>query len=76
MITYPSLGKSATIGVTAPSSGVEEDLHQDLSDELQIPIIYDIDCGHVPPQITFVNGAYGVVEVEDGKGTIVQYFKE
>ena len=28
MITYPSLGKRATIGVTAPSSGVEEDLHE------------------------------------------------
>jgi muramoyltetrapeptide carboxypeptidase len=53
-----------------------EDVYQDLSDELQIPIIYDIDCGHLPPQITFVNGAFGVVEVEDGKGTIVQYFKE
>jgi muramoyltetrapeptide carboxypeptidase len=53
-----------------------KDVYQDLSDELQIPIVYDIDCGHVPPQFTFVNGAYGVVEVEEGKGTIVQYFKE
>jgi muramoyltetrapeptide carboxypeptidase len=53
-----------------------EDVYQDLSDELQIPIIYDIDCGHVPPQITFVNGAYGVVEVDEGKGKVVQYFKE
>jgi muramoyltetrapeptide carboxypeptidase len=53
-----------------------EDVYQDLSEELQIPIIYDIDCGHVPPQITFVNGAYGVVEVEEGKGLVVQYFKE
>lgn len=53
-----------------------EDVYQDLSDELEIPIVYEIDCGHVPPQITFINGAYGMVEVEDGKGTIVQYFKE
>ena len=52
-----------------------EDVYQDLFTELQIPIIYDIDCGHVPPQITFVNGAYGVVEVEGGKGTVVQHFK-
>ncbi|MDR7078103.1 muramoyltetrapeptide carboxypeptidase LdcA involved in peptidoglycan recycling [Neobacillus niacini] len=52
-----------------------EDVYQDLYNELQIPIVYDIDCGHVPPQITFVNGAYGVVEVEKGKGTIVQHFK-
>lgn len=52
-----------------------EDVYQDLTNELQIPIIYDIDCGHVPPQITFVNGAYGVVDVEEGKGTVVQHFK-
>lgn len=52
-----------------------EDVYQDLSNELQIPIIFDVDCGHVPPQITFVNGAYGVVEVAEGKGTVVQHFK-
>jgi muramoyltetrapeptide carboxypeptidase len=52
-----------------------EDVYQDLSNELQIPIIFNIDCGHVSPQITFVNGAYGVVEVAEGKGTIVQHFK-
>jgi muramoyltetrapeptide carboxypeptidase len=52
-----------------------EDVYQDLSNELQIPIIFDIDCGHVPPQITFVNGAYGTVEVAEGKGTVAQYFK-
>lgn len=52
-----------------------EDVYQDLSEELGIPIIYDIDCGHVPPQITFINGAYAEVQVEDGKGIILQTFK-
>ncbi|MEH7009323.1 S66 peptidase family protein [Neobacillus niacini] len=52
-----------------------DDVYQDLFNELQIPIIYDVDCGHVPPQITFVNGSYGVVEVEDDKGSVVQHFK-
>lgn len=52
-----------------------EDVYKELSDELEIPIIYDVDCGHVPPQITFINGAYAEVEVEDGKGTILQYLK-
>ncbi|MFK9090837.1 S66 peptidase family protein [Bacillus salipaludis] len=51
-----------------------EDVYQDLADELDIPIIFDIDCGHVPPQITFINWAYAEVEVEEGKGTVVQYF--
>ncbi|NIK75249.1 muramoyltetrapeptide carboxypeptidase LdcA involved in peptidoglycan recycling [Paenibacillus castaneae] len=51
-----------------------EDVYKELSDELQIPIIYDIDCGHVPPQITFINGAYAEIEVEEGRGKVLQYF--
>lgn len=52
-----------------------EDVYNELSGELQIPIIYDIDCGHVPPQITFINGSYAEVEVtEEGKGTVLQRF--
>ncbi|QOV12003.1 S66 family peptidase [Viridibacillus arvi] len=53
-----------------------EDVYKELSDELGIPIIYDMDCGHVPPQITFINGAYAEVEVEEGKGIILQYFNQ
>ncbi|AZB44420.1 LD-carboxypeptidase [Bacillus sp. FJAT-42376] len=52
-----------------------EDVYQELSAELKVPVIYDIDCGHVPPQITFVNGAYAEVEASNGKGTIMQVFK-
>jgi len=51
-----------------------EDIYQELYEELQIPIIYDMDCGHVPPQITFINGAYAAIEVGDGKGTVKQSF--
>jgi muramoyltetrapeptide carboxypeptidase len=51
-----------------------KDVYQDLLDELQIPIIYDIDCGHMPPQITFINGAFADVEVENGKGVVKQHF--
>lgn len=52
-----------------------EDVYQGLAEDLQIPIVYDIDCGHVPPQITFINGAYAEVEVAEGKGTVLQIFK-
>lgn len=51
-----------------------EDIYKELSEELQIPILYDIDCGHVPPQITFINGAYAELESQNGQGTILQYF--
>ena len=52
-----------------------EEVYQELAQELQVPIVYDIDCGHVPPQMTFINGAYAEIEVEAGKGTIKQFFK-
>lgn len=51
-----------------------EDVYQELFEELQVPIVYDIDCGHVPPQITFINGAYAEVEVENGRGVVRQRF--
>lgn len=52
-----------------------EDVYREMAEELDIPVIYDVDCGHVPPQITFVNGAYAEVEVKDGKGTVLQHFR-
>jgi muramoyltetrapeptide carboxypeptidase len=51
-----------------------DDVYKELHEELQVPVIYDIDCGHVPPQITFINGAYAEIEVKDGKGTVKQTF--
>lgn len=53
-----------------------EDIYNELADELQVPIVYDIDCDHVPPQITFINGAYAEITVADGVGTVKQYFYE
>jgi muramoyltetrapeptide carboxypeptidase len=53
-----------------------EDVYQDLVNELGVPVIYDIDCGHQPPQNTFINGAYAEVVADGGgKGTVLQYFR-
>ena len=60
---------------TAVDDYTVENVYEELSEELQIPIIYNIDCGHVPPQITFINGAYAEIEVENGQGTVLQHFR-
>lgn len=39
---------------------------------LNIPVIYDVDIGHVPPQIQIINGAYGKVEFMDRSATVRQ----
>lgn len=66
-------GRSAA---NVPVEGYKaEDMYQELAHELGVPIVYDIDCGHVPPQLTLINGAYAKVETEKGQGKVTQWFK-
>lgn len=51
-----------------------DDVYGELYEELAVPIVYDIDCGHMPPQLTFINGAYAEVMVSKRKGTVRQTF--
>lgn len=44
-------------------------LNESLS-ELNIPVIFNADIGHRPPQLTFINGALCEVESKNGKGSI------
>jgi len=43
---------------------------------LNIPIFYDADIGHIPPQMQIVNGSNGGVEFADGKITVWKCIKE
>ncbi|MBD7968572.1 S66 family peptidase [Paenibacillus gallinarum] len=53
----------------------ERDVYKEIAEELGIPVVYDIDCGHMPPQITLVNGAVAEIEVRNGKAAIIQIFE-
>jgi muramoyltetrapeptide carboxypeptidase LdcA involved in peptidoglycan recycling len=39
---------------------------------LGLPVVYDADIGHVPPQMTIVNGAFAEVSCGDGAGRLKQ----
>ncbi|WP_256760445.1 S66 peptidase family protein [Cohnella sp. WQ 127256] len=41
---------------------------------LNIPVLYNVDIGHVPPQMTLINGAFAEVVCSDGKGEITMTF--
>ena len=43
-----------------------------IKNELDIPIVYDVDLGHKPPQLTFINGAYAEVTVEENHEKVLQ----
>ncbi|MEK0312787.1 S66 family peptidase [Cohnella sp. 56] len=66
-------GRSA---VHIPMDGYTElDVFEELAEELGVPVVYDADCGHKPPQLTLINGAYAEVVAEAGRGTVVQTFR-
>lgn len=49
-------------------------VYRDLEQELGVPVIYDIDCGHVPPQLTFINGAWAKFKISGGAAEVLQRF--
>lgn len=49
------------------------DAVRDALGPLGLPVLYDLDIGHVPPQLALVNGALAEVTLEDGVGTLVQH---
>ncbi|MCA1322198.1 LD-carboxypeptidase [Bacillus tianshenii] len=51
-----------------------EDVYQDIYDDIKVPVLFDIDCGHMPPQITLINGAFAEVKVANGKGIVKQTY--
>jgi muramoyltetrapeptide carboxypeptidase LdcA involved in peptidoglycan recycling len=41
--------------------------------DLGVPVLYDLDIGHVPPQLAVVNGAPATVELTESTATLVQW---
>jgi len=49
-----------------------KDAYEKVFVDLEIPVVYNIDLGHLPPQLVLINGAYAEIEVSNGKGKIIQ----
>ena len=49
----------------------EDSLHSAF-DDLNIPVFYDVDIGHVAPQWMMVNGSLGEFMFDNGKGKLIQ----
>lgn len=50
------------------------DALHDVFDDLSVPVVYDADIGHRPPQMTLVNGALASVEARSGRGILKMSF--
>lgn len=58
----------------APASGefTQREAVLDALEDLDIPIVFDVEIGHVPPQLSLVNGAVTHLAVTDNERTITQ----
>jgi muramoyltetrapeptide carboxypeptidase LdcA involved in peptidoglycan recycling len=40
-----------------------------------LPVIYDVDIGHVPPNLTLFNGCYAEIGILNGQCKMMQWLK-
>lgn len=68
--------KGFLIGRTRSQTTVNDftylDVLHKIFDDLNVPVIYDVDIGHVAPQWTMINGSYAKFEYNNKKGQIIQ----
>lgn len=53
----------------------QQDAVRSVLSDLNIPIIFDTDIGHVAPMMTLINGSIVTVKVADKKGTIEMSYR-
>ena len=66
------IGRSAGPDSELPTQQSYTDALQSALGDLHIPVIYDVDIGHIPPQMTLVNGVQATVVFEKHGGSITQ----
>ncbi len=60
---------------TAPASVrfTQDDAVDSALAGLDLPVIRDVDCGHVPPHLVLLNGALAEITVDGPRTQIVQH---
>lgn len=66
------IGRNAGPDTDNPAQQNYHDALLSALDDLNIPVIYDVDIGHIPPQMTLVNGALATVTYHHNGGSIIQ----
>ena len=64
------------IGRTRANISVEDyeylDVLHNVFDDMNVPVVYDADIGHVAPQWTIINGSFAKFEYNNGKAKLIQ----
>ena len=63
------INKNDNFGVTY------EDILNDFLSDLNVPVIYDVDIGHMAPSCYIINGSITTIECKNNKGKIITELK-
>ncbi len=66
------LGRSAAGAPDAHDDLTYREAVEQALGDLALPVILDADIGHVPPQMTILNGALAEIFAGDGRGRLIQ----
>jgi muramoyltetrapeptide carboxypeptidase len=66
------LGRSGGPDATRAGSFSYRDALNDVFADTRFPVIYDVDIGHLPPQLTILNGSLGTIKYKNGAGSLTQ----
>lgn len=66
------IGRSAGPNASDANQQNYLDALQSALGDVNIPVLYDVDIGHVPPQMSLVNGAMAWVTFSDNGGSVKQ----
>jgi len=68
------VGRSSVLNNCGKDISIQDALLE-VTDSLDLPVIYDVDIGHLPPNMTLFNGSFAEVEVNGYKGKLRQTLK-
>ncbi|WP_442782194.1 S66 family peptidase [Collimonas fungivorans] len=69
------LGRNAAPNNSSSDDFTYMDAVHSALNRVYCPVLYDLDIGHLPPQLSLVNGALAKVEFAAGSGEITQHLR-
>ncbi|MDR4714604.1 hypothetical protein PAG77_25435, partial [Klebsiella pneumoniae] len=66
------IGRSAAPDVSDPTKHNYLDALKAAFENIAVPVLYDVDIGHIPPQISLVNGADATVFFAENGSWVTQ----
>lgn len=67
------IGRSAVVDISDPTQHNYLDALKASLGDINVPVLYDVDIGHVPPQLSLINGARATVQFTESGSTVTQY---